>query len=270
MEASIADLKQRARSTWAAGNFDSIAQMFPAAGQRLAERAQIEPGMRVLDVACGTGAVTIPAALAGGACTGLDITPELLAVAQQHATEAGVDIEFVEGDAEELPFEDASFDRVVSQYGVMFAPRHEVAAAELARVCRPGGQILVASWTPDGMVGDMFKLMAPNMPPPPSFAKPPLLWGVEDHVRSLLEPHGVELTFEKAMAVFRGPSVEHIVAKMESDFGPWVMAQALMGERWAELRAQLYDLYASASDESTAGGVEAFGEYLVATGRKTG
>src|SRR3954464_9790481 len=137
MEASITELKQRARKTWAAGNFDEIAKRVLEVGQRVAASAAIEPGMTVLDVACGTGNATIPAALAGGRATGLDLTPELLEDARRNADAAGVEIGWVEGDAEALPFEDGSFDRVISTFGVMFAPRHEVAAAELARVCAP-------------------------------------------------------------------------------------------------------------------------------------
>src|SRR4051794_16943874 len=207
MEAPVEQLKERARATWSAGDFDDIAQMFPGVGQKVADSAQVEPGMKVLDVACGTGAATIPAALAGGVCTGVDLIPEMFDAARKHAAEAGVEIDWVQGDAEALPFADASFDRLMSQFGVMFAPQHELAAAELARVCAPGGLVVVASWTPEGMVGDMFKIIGSRMPTPPSNVKPPVLWGTEEHVRALLEPHGMEVGFERAMAIFRAESV---------------------------------------------------------------
>src|SRR4051794_5855430 len=134
MEASVDQFKQRARSTWAAGDFDEISKLILEVGRNVVAHADIQPGTTVLDVACGTGNATIPAAVAGGRCTGLDLTPELFDAARAHAAEADVEIEWVEGDAEALPFEDAAFERVLSTFGVMFAPRHELAAAELARV----------------------------------------------------------------------------------------------------------------------------------------
>lgn len=271
MEASVEQFKQRARTTWAAGNFDEVSKRILEVGRTLIERVQVEPGMRVLDVACGTGNATIPAALAGGRCTGLDLTPELFEAARQHAAEAGVEIDWVEGDAEAMPFEDDSFDRVVSTFGVMFAPRHDVAAAELARVCAPGGLIGIACWTPTGLVGEMFKMIGSRMPPPPSFASPPPLWGVEDHVRSLLEPHGLEVTCEPDVARFRGPSIDAVVENMEVNFGPWKMAQAALGDDWPALRGELVDLYAKyAEDDSDDGGVSSVGTYLRTLARKPG
>src|SRR3954454_12641293 len=188
MEASVEELKQRARRTWAAGNFDEVSKVIPDVGRNVVDSVQVEPGVTVLDVACGTGNATIPAALAGGRCTGLDLTPELFDAARQHAAEAGVDIDWVEGDAEALPFEDGSFDRVLSTFGVMFAPRHDVAAGELARVIAPGGTAVIACWGPYGLNGEIFPMTGKRMPPPPSYAQPPIRWGEEDHVRALLEP----------------------------------------------------------------------------------
>jgi SAM-dependent methyltransferase len=268
MEASIDELKERARKTWSAGDFDDIAQMFPGVGEHLVARAEISPGMKVLDVACGTGAATIPAALAGGVCTGLDLIPAMLDTARVNADEAGVQIDWVEGDAEDLPFSDGSFDRVLSQFGVMFAPRHEVTAAELARVCAPGGTVAVANWTPEGMIGDMFKAIGSRLPAPPAPAKPPVLWGSEEHVRSLFEPHGLEVSSERAMAMFRGKTVDEIVTRFETNYGPWKMAQAALGEDWADVRSDLLELFESANDPSANGNAEVFGEYLVVTATK--
>src|SRR5215212_3758564 len=267
MEASVEQFKERARNTWAAGNFDEIAKTILGVGQKVVETADIHPGITVLDVACGSGNATIPAAVAGGRCTGLDLVPALLEHGRRHAAEAGVEVEWIEGDAEALPFDDASFDRVLSTFGVMFAPRHEIAAAELARVCAPGGSICVASWTPDGMIGDMFKMVGSRMPPPPSYAKSPILWGTEEHVRSLLEPHGLEVSSQPAMAIFRGESVDAVVTRMETNFGPWKMAQAALGDEWPALRAQLYDLYEGASEPQD-DGIGAFGEYLLVVAKK--
>jgi ubiquinone/menaquinone biosynthesis C-methylase UbiE len=270
MEASVEQFKERARATWAAGNFDEIAKTTLDVGRKVAAAAEIEAGMRVLDVACGSGNATIPAALAGGRCTGLYLVPSLLAAAAGNAAAAGVAIEWVEGDAEALPFADGSFERVLSMFGVMFAPRHEVAAAELARVCAPGGRIVVAAWTPEGMIGQMFRTVSSRMPPAPSYASPPPLWGSEDHVRSLLEPHGFDVQAERAMAVFRGASVEDVVARMEKYFGPWRMAQQALGDDWAPLRAQLYDLYAGTAEPMDEGGIGSFGEYLLVRATKSG
>lgn len=270
MTTATDELKQRAQKTWAAGNFDDIAQMFPEVGERVATEAQVGAGTKVLDVACGTGAATIPAALAGGICTGLDLIPAMFDAARAHAAASGVDIDWVAGDAEGLPFADNSFDRVMSQFGVMFAPHQDVAAAELARVCAPRGLIVVASWTPEGMIGDMFKLMGRRLPPPPTGAKPPVLWGSEDHVRSLLEPHGIELSFERPMAAFQGETVESLISRFETNYGPWIMARNAVGDDWPELRGELYDLFERSSQPSGSGGVECLGEYLLVVGRKAG
>ncbi|HEX4734717.1 MAG TPA: class I SAM-dependent methyltransferase [Thermoleophilaceae bacterium] len=268
MEASVEQFKERARKTWAAGDFDEISKMILEVGKNVVRRSEIGSGMTVLDVACGTGNATIPAALAGGECTGLDLVPELLETGRRNAAQAGVEIEWVEGDAEALPFADNSFDRVISTFGVMFAPRHQIAADELARVCAAGGTICLACWTPSGLVGDMFKMVSSRMPAPPSYVSPPPLWGNEAHVRSLLEPHGLEVVCEEQIAVFRGDSVEKIVATMEEYFGPWKMAKAALGDGWPELRSELFDLYETNSEPTDEGQVGAFGTYLMTTAKK--
>src|SRR4051812_14958195 len=243
MEASVEQFKERARNTWAAGNFDEISKLILDVGKNVVARADIQDGMTVLDIACGTGNATIPAALAGGKCTGLDLTPELFDAARANAAAAGVEIAWVQGDAEDLPFEDGSFDRVVSTFGIMFAPRHEVAAGELARVIAPGGTAVLACWGPYGLNGGMFPMIGKRMPPPPSYAQPPSRWGEEEHVDSLLDPHGLDVSTERQSVDFRAESVEGIVSRMEEYFGPWMMAQAALGDEWADLRAELVDLY---------------------------
>lgn len=155
-------------------------QRCPSASPTLAsvaDRAAIEPGMTVLDVACGAGNATIPAARAGARVTGLDLVPKLLENGRAKAEAAGLEIEWVEGDAEELPFADGSFDRVLSTFGHMFAPRHQRVADEMIRVCRKGGAIATATWAADGVFGAMSAASAPYMPPPPDYASPPVLWG---------------------------------------------------------------------------------------------
>jgi SAM-dependent methyltransferase len=267
MEASVEQFKERARNTWAAGDFDEISKLILDVGRNVVAHAGIEPGMTVLDVACGTGNATIPAALAGGRCTGLDLTPELFEAGRANAAAAGVEIEWVQGDAEALPFADESFERVLSTFGVMFAPRHELAAGELARVVAPGGTIALACWGPYGLNGEMFPMVGKHMPPPPSYAQSPIGWGDEAHVRSLLEPHGLDVTCERQSVDFRADSVEAIVSRMETYFGPWKMAQAALGDDWAGLREELCDLYeryARAED----GQVAASADYLLTIAKK--
>src|SRR5919199_3730368 len=182
-----AELKARHRKMWASGDYPSMVEtwLLPL-GPRLVEACEIVPGMHVLDVGAGTGNASIPAAQRGASVTASDLTPELLDAGGRRAEGAGVDLGWVEADAERLPFEDASFDVVISSIGVMFAPRHQAAADELVRVCRPGGTIGLLSWTPEGMIGGLFRTIGPFAPPPPPGAQTPPLWGSQDHVRELL------------------------------------------------------------------------------------
>src|SRR5687767_4007226 len=156
---AVSALKEKHHQTWAAGDYSLIAELVEEAGTACAEAAEIQKGQDVLDVATGTGNAALVAAAKGAKVTGLDLTPELFDRARERAKEAGVEVEWVEGDAEDLPFEDASFDRVLSAIGVQFAPRHQVAAEELVRVCKPGGLIVLVNWTSDGKIGELFKLM---------------------------------------------------------------------------------------------------------------
>src|SRR3954471_17131780 len=177
-------IKDRARATWAAGDFPRVARdTVPRVGPALVAAARIRTGDRVLDVGAGAGATSIPAAHAGGDVVASDLTPELLRAGRSAAVAAGVAIEWVEADAEALPFEDESFDVVLSSFGAMFAPRHQVVADELVRVTRPGGTIAMTNWTPEGWVGRFFMTMLPFMPTPPAGSQPPVAWGLEDHVR---------------------------------------------------------------------------------------
>jgi SAM-dependent methyltransferase len=227
-DSDTAAVKARQRAMWSAGDYDSIATFFWDVGAIAVEAAAIEPPMAVLDVATGTGNAAVRAAQAGADVTGLDLTPELFEAARQRAAEAGVTVEWVEGDAEALPFDDASFDRVLSTFGVMFAPRQQLAAAELARVCRPGGRVVLASWTPDGFLGRVIGLLVRQLPLPPGSAAP-ALWGDERHVRKLLggqllldqEPHTVD---------FRFASVDAMVAEFERAFGPFALGRKVLGD----------------------------------------
>ena len=180
------ELKARHRKMWASGDYPSMVETFLLPlGPTLVEACGVAAGMRVLDVAAGTGNASIPAAKTGADVTASDLTPELLDAGRRRAEAEGVELTWAEADAENLPFEDQSFDVVMSTIGAMFAPRHQDVADELVRVCRPGGTIGMLNWTPEGMVGAFFRAMGPFAPPPPPGAQPPPLWGSEDHVKEL-------------------------------------------------------------------------------------
>lgn len=177
-------IKLRARDTWMAGDYGKIAEsIIPAAEQFIARRS-IKPGMKVLDLACGTGNLAIPAARAGAEVVGVDIASNLLEQARSRAGAEGLAISFEEGDAEDLAYPGGSFDLIVTMFGAMFAARPDRAAAEMLRVCRPGGQIAMANWTPGGFAGQMFRTVANHVPP--AQVPPPLLWGDEQVVRERL------------------------------------------------------------------------------------
>jgi SAM-dependent methyltransferase len=183
---SDTELKARHRAMWASGDYPSMVETFLLPlGPRLVDACGIGPGMRVLDVAAGTGNASIPAAERGAEVTASDLTPELFDAGRARAEAAGVELDWVEADAESLPFEDESYDVVMSSIGAMFAPHHQAVADELVRVCRRGGTIGLLSWTPEGMLGALFRTMGPFAPPPPPGAQPPPLWGSEEHLQEL-------------------------------------------------------------------------------------
>lgn len=266
----IDQLKQGARATWAAGNYQSLAATIWPVGERLVKHVAVRSGEDVLDVACGTGNAALRAAQAGGSVTGVDLTPEMFDQARQLASEAGVELELVEGDAEALPFDDASFDVVLSTFGVMFAPRHAVAARELVRVLRPGGRLGVCSWTPDGHVGRFFRLLSGYMPAPPEAMQPPPLWGNEAHVRELFAGTGVRVEMEREVVNMGFGSVEAAVHTYTTEFGPLVVMAEMIEQqgRTEELRADLASMFSEFEGED--GQVSWPAEYLVVLGRKDG
>src|SRR5215212_8829229 len=198
----LSALKTRLRATWIAGDFGQIARYYASQAEEFIDRRDLKPGMKVLDVACGTGNLALPAAKTGATVTGLDIAPNLVEQARENATAAGLNAKLDEGDAEALPYADASFDAVVTMFGAMFAPRPDLVAAELKRVCRPGGFIAMANWTPSGFIGQMFKTTSAHLPPPAGMTSP-VLWGKQETVRerfsegiSALEARPQNVTFE--------------------------------------------------------------------------
>ncbi len=265
--APIDALKDKHRHVWASGDYTQSARYIGPVGPALVARVGIRAGERLLDVATGTGLVAIPAARAGAEVTGLDLTPELLEIGRRRAAEEGVRVTFVEGDAEALPFADADFDRVLSTFGVQFAPRHEAAAAEIARVCAPGGALALCNWTPAGFIGRVLKTVGAALPKPPEGASPPPLWGDRAHVEALLGD-GFELDFDTATADFTDASPEDFVDGFATWYGPLRAARAALepAGRWEELRADLVALSASFNVEQ--GAMRAPSEYLVVTGRR--
>lgn len=252
----------QARTVWSSGNYAAVAERITSAAELLVEQAGVEPGMDVLDVACGTGNATIPVARLGARTTGFDLVPELLAIARERAADAMVEVEWVEGDAEHLPFAPDSFDRVLSTFGCMFAPDHERTAAELLRVCRPAGAIGMCNWTPDGAVGDMFATVGRVVGAPPGPGAPPGLWGIEEHVRELLGSHVSELRCERQRVEFAEESPEAYVDFMLESFGPLLSARAALAERADELRPALLEMLAR-WNQADDGSLRYDGEYLL-------
>lgn len=222
-------LKSRMKATWMSGDFDKIAKVIESAAEEFIADLALIPGANVLDVACGSGNLALPAARAGAIVTGVDIAPNLLETAARRARAEGLKIQFNEGDAEQLPYADASFDTVVTMFGAMFAPRPDVTARELLRVLRPGGRLAMANWTPGGFIGQMFKTTAFHVPPPaiPS----PLLWGDEQTVRERFSQRG-ELRFKRRTASFRlAMSPAQTVDYFRTWYGPTLRAFAALDER---------------------------------------
>ena len=259
--AGLAEMKQATRRTWASGDYDAVARRsLWRVGQRIVQRVGIGAGEDVLDVACGTGNAAVRAAQAGGRVVGVDLAPELFEAGRRNAEAAGVTVDWREGDAEALPFDDASFDVVLSVFGCMFAPRHDVTARELVRVLRPGGRLAIASWTPDGSVGQMFRALGSYLPPAPPFAQPPVLWGTEAHVRELFAGSGLALEMDREDAQGE-PFADGAEAFdwSESRFGPMIALRHLLDpQRYEQARAVLVDLYDPTVPD----------EYLLVVGRK--
>lgn len=244
MSGDFAQLKAGMKAAWMAGDFGQIATYSAKSAEEFVERTSIIRGTRVLDVACGTGNVAIPAARAGAVVTGIDIAPNLLAQARARASGEQLQIQFHEGDAECLPYPDASFDVVLTMFGAMFAPRPEQVAAELLRVCRPGGLIAMANWTPEGFVGKTFQLTAKLAPPPPGVPAP-VLWGDEDTVRQRFSKEVSELSLTREKVLFDYPfPPDEVVAFFRQYFGPTQMAfKRLDPGGQAALASQLESLW---------------------------
>jgi len=249
---SIEQIKASMRSTWIAGDFGVVAKTIAGGAEAFVERLGIPSGARVLDVACGTGNVAIPLARSGCVVSGVDIAPNLLVQARERAAIENLTIAFDEGDAEQLPYPDASFDAVVTMFGAMFAPRPEIVASELARVLKPGGRLAMANWNPASFTARMFKASSLHVPPPPGLA-PPILWGDDATVRQRLAPHFNAIQTEIIPVDFDLPtSPAGAVAFFRRNFGPTHVAFSRLDEAGqAAFTADLEALWTAANVSPT-------------------
>lgn len=222
-------IKQRQQQTWASGDFAVVAARIVLVAEQLCDSADLHAGWRVLDVATGSGNAAIAAARHGCEAVGVDYVPELLQRGRKRAAAEGLDVDFVEGDAEALPFADSSFDAVTSVFGSMFAPDHARTAGELLRVTKPGGTIAIASWTPDGFIGDLFRTVSAHVAPPAG-VQSPLLWGTDEHLRILFGDDVSALETRERTFTFRFPSAEHMVGFFRLFYGPTLKAFAALGD----------------------------------------
>jgi ubiquinone/menaquinone biosynthesis C-methylase UbiE len=264
-------LKTRHRAMWALGDYPAVAaDVIPELGPVLVAASGVRAGDRVLDVGAGSGNAAVPAALAGARVTASDLTPELFAAGREFAARHGVTVEWAEGDAEALPYDDGAFDVVLSCVGVMFAPHHQRSADELVRVCRPGGTIALLNWTPQGFVGQMFATMKPYAPPPPPGAQPPPLWGDEEHVRALLGDRVTDVvTRRETLTMDLWPTPEAWRAYWKTVYGPTIAVYRSIADDPERVAALDRDLTALAERfaRGTAEGLVMDWEYLLLTAR---
>jgi ubiquinone/menaquinone biosynthesis C-methylase UbiE len=260
-------IKQRQQQAWASGDFHAVAALIVPVADHLCDTADLHAGWRVLDVATGSGNAAIAAARLGSTAVGVDYVPALLERGRERAAAEGLEVELLEGDAEALPFGDASFDAVTSVFGSMFAPNHAQAAAELLRVCRPGGTIALASWTPDGFIGELFRTQAAHVPPPAGVPSP-MLWGTEAYLRELFGEGIAWLEVEERTFSFRFRSAEEFATFFRRWYGPTLKAFAAL-ERDAQdaLEADLVAL-ARRYDRLGTGAVAIPATYTEAVARK--
>ena len=255
-------LKTRLKATWMSGDYGHFATYLESGALEFLSRINVEPGARILDVASGAGQTAIPMSRAGAKVTGVDIASNLIEQARARAQAENLDARFDEGDAEMLPYDDGSFDLVVSLIGAMFAPRSELVSAELKRVCRPGGKIIMGNWTPTGFVGQMFKIHGKHVPPPAIMA-PPVKWGDEEIVRERFNDGISHLKLSRRLYPFRYPfPPSDVVEFFRTYYGPTHKAfAALDAEKQSALRLELEQLWTE-HNTATDGTTSIDSEYL--------
>ncbi len=236
----FAAIKQKQQATWGSGDYSVVGTTLQIVGETLCEATDIHAGERVLDVAAGNGNATLAAARRFAAVTSTDYVPALLERGQERADAERLSVAFKTADAEDLPFADGSFDAALSTFGIMFAPDHSKAAAEISRVVRKGGRIALANWTPDGFIGQLFKVLGRHMPPPAG-VQSPSLWGTEEHLKTLFPKH--QITANTRTFNFRYASPSHFVQVFRTFYGPTHKAfAALEGPKAAALESDILAL----------------------------
>jgi SAM-dependent methyltransferase len=255
-------LKARQHAAWSSGDYAIVGTTLQIVGEELCEALDLRPGQKVLDVAAGNGNVTLAAARRWCDVVSTDYVVSLLERGRLRATAEGLAVEFKVADAEALPFADASFDVVVSTFGVMFTPDQHKAAAELLRVCRTGGKIGLASWTPEGFIGRLFRILGKHLPPPPSGAKSPALWGMPSHISDLFGAEASSIAAERRLFIFRYRSPGHFLEIFRNYYGPVLKAFAALDEAGRlALERELLDLIGQVNS-ATDGTMIVSSEYL--------
>jgi SAM-dependent methyltransferase len=257
----LAAVKRKQQAAWSAGDYAVVGTTLQIVGETLCEALDLRAGERVLDVAAGNGNATLAAARRWTDVTSTDYVPTLLERGRARASAEGLPVQFEQADAESLPYADASFDVVLSTFGVMFTPDQEKAAAEMARVCKPGGRIGLASWTPSSLIGELFKLMGRYLPPPAG-VKSPSLWGTEERLRELFGNRLDSIAIERKHFVFRYRSAAHWLEVFRTFYGPMQKAfGALDSTHQESLAADLIGL-AERFNRATDGSLVAPAEYV--------
>jgi SAM-dependent methyltransferase len=261
-QTDLAALKVKQQATWSSGDFSMVASRIVYPAEQLIESADVQAGDRVLDVATGSGNAAIAAARRNADVTGVDYVPALLERGRIRAAAEHLQVEFVTGDAEALPFPDASFDIVTSVYGAMFAPDHRKTASEMLRVCRPGGKIALASWTPTGYLGEMFQIFARFIPPPPG-VQPPARWGDAEHLESIFKPGAARFNHTPRICLFKWRSPEENLDFFRTYYGPTLRAfERLDQGAQQQLATALLDLSRRYDRNRGRGPVSMEGQYL--------
>ena len=257
----LAAITTRQQATWSTGDYSIIGARISLTSEHLVDTADLRSGDRVLDVACGSGNASLAAARAACRVTGVDYVPSLLERARTRAAAEGFAIDFMTGDAQALPFDDASFDAAISVFGVMFAPDHQTTADEMMRVTRSGGTIAVANWTPDGFIGQLLKTVGMHVPPPPG-VRPGVLWGDQSHVEELFGAGASAMRSHRCSYVFRYPSAEAFVEEFRRYYGPVNKAFEAAGDRAEALNDDMLALIRASDRRGDGGAIAVPSTYL--------